>query len=162
MRVERCSDLWVQQQDGGHFTLYPFSRMIVLCSPLEPMTYVGSGSWPLHQCQVWDPSHEVPNPHVFLSWHSWSRYENTRFTHPISKWEQGCLLAQRTAVKITAILHVKLLARSRLKEVFSQQPHSADVNYHDQVSQGETLNNGRVHEASDILTQAFWSVGQDN
>ena len=32
-------------------------------------------------------------------------------------------VAQRTAVKITAFLQVKLLARSRLKEVFSQQPH---------------------------------------
>lgn len=36
-------------------------------------------------------------------------------------------VAQRTAVKITVILQGKLLARSRLKEVFSQQPHSADV-----------------------------------
>lgn len=90
------------------------------------MIYVGSDSWPLHQYQVWDPSLEAPNPH-FSSWHSWSSYTNTGFTYPVSKWEQGWLLAQRTAVKIPAILHVKLLARSRLKEVFSQQPQLSDV-----------------------------------
>lgn len=38
---------------------HPLSRITVFGPPQGLITYLGRGSWPPYQCQVWVPSHEM-------------------------------------------------------------------------------------------------------